>query len=121
VTSSCHRQHLRTRPAARYLPPVSRSRREPRSTSKAEERLRGLLEEFLAMLGHELRNRLGAIRTALQVIDHAGASPEEPARQRAIIERQMRHLAHLVDDLLDVSRVLSGRIERSEEHTSELP
>ena len=63
------------------------------------------------MLGHELRNRLGAIRTALQVIDHAGASPEEPARQRAIIERQMRHLAHLVDDLLDVSRVLSGRIE----------
>ena len=63
------------------------------------------------MLGHELRNRLGAIRTALQVIDHAGASPEEAARQRAIIDRQMRHLAHLVDDLLDVSRVLSGRIE----------
>src|SRR5437773_12083520 len=101
----------RGRPPAILRPKVSRTRREPRSTSKAEERLRGLLEEFLAMLGHELRNRLGAIRTALQVIDHAGASPEEPARQRAIIERQMRHLAHLVDDLLDVSRVLSGRIE----------
>jgi CheY-like chemotaxis protein len=65
----------------------------------------------LAMLGHELRNPLGAIRTALQVVNHAGTTPDEAARQRGIIERQMRHLARLVDDLLDVSRVMSGKIE----------
>ena len=63
------------------------------------------------MLGRELRDPLGAIRTALEVIDHAGPSSEEAARQHAIIDRQVGHLAHLVDDLLDVSHVLSGRIE----------
>ena len=63
------------------------------------------------MLGRELRDPLGAIRTALQVIDHAGPSSEEAARQHAIIDRQVGHLAHLVDDLLDVSHVLSSRIE----------
>ena len=45
------------------------------------------------MLGRELRDPLGAIRTALQVIDHAGPSSEEAARQHAIIDRQVGHLA----------------------------
>jgi PAS domain S-box-containing protein len=67
-------------------------------------------DELLAMLGHELRNPLGAIRTALQVVNHADTTPEEVARQRAIIDRQMRHVVGLVDDLLDVSRAMSGRI-----------
>jgi len=63
------------------------------------------------MLGRELRDPLGAIRTALQVIDHAGASSETAARQRAIIDRQVGQLTHLVDALLDVSHALSGRME----------
>jgi two-component system, sensor histidine kinase len=63
------------------------------------------------VLGHELRNPLGAIRTALQVIDHAGASSDEADRQRDIIDRQIGHLTHVVDDLLEVSPILSGRIE----------
>jgi PAS domain S-box-containing protein len=67
-------------------------------------------DEFLATLGHELRNPLGAIRTASQVIDHPGTTPEEAVRQRAIVERQVAHLARLVDDLLDVARLMSGRI-----------
>ena len=86
------------RPSARYLSTVSPSRKKPRSTPRAAARLHGVLEEFLAMLGRELRDPLGAIRTALQVIDHAGPSSEEAARQHAIIDRQVGHLAHLVDD-----------------------
>ena len=66
-------------------------------------------DEFLAMLGHELRNPLAAIHNALHVLQHSD-SPELLARQPAIIERQSRHLAHLVDDLLDVSRVTMGKI-----------
>jgi PAS domain S-box-containing protein len=67
-------------------------------------------DELLAMLGHELRNPLGAIRTALQVVNHADTPRDEAARQRAIIDRQMGHVVRLVNDLLDVSRVMSGRI-----------
>jgi CheY-like chemotaxis protein len=90
---------------------MSPTRRRPRSASRPEAPLEGALEEFCALLARELRDPLGAIRTALQVMDHAGASPEEAARQRAIIDRQVRQLAHFADDLLDVAHVLSGRIE----------
>jgi signal transduction histidine kinase/CheY-like chemotaxis protein len=66
-------------------------------------------DEFLAMLGHELRNPLAAIHNALHVMQHS-QSPELTQRQPVIIERQSRHLARLVDDLLDVSRVTMGKI-----------
>ncbi|MDB4971139.1 MAG: histidine kinase [Myxococcales bacterium] len=66
-------------------------------------------DEFLAMLGHELRNPLAAIHNALHVMQHS-QSPELTKRQPVIIERQSRHLARLVDDLLDVSRVTMGKI-----------
>jgi signal transduction histidine kinase/ActR/RegA family two-component response regulator len=66
-------------------------------------------DQFLAMLGHELRNPLGAILLAIEAVPaDARAGPGE--RQRAIIERQARHLARLVDDLLDVARVTSGKV-----------
>jgi signal transduction histidine kinase/CheY-like chemotaxis protein len=67
-------------------------------------------DEFLAMLGHELRNPLAAIRNALWVLDQVGSSNQQPVRQRRIIERQTRHLVRMVDDLLDVSRVTLGKI-----------
>jgi signal transduction histidine kinase/ActR/RegA family two-component response regulator len=63
-------------------------------------------DEFLAMLGHELRNPLATVRNALELLD----DPAVAGEQRAIIERQARHLARLVDDLLDVSRVTTGKI-----------
>jgi signal transduction histidine kinase len=66
-------------------------------------------DEFLAMLGHELRNPLGAIASAAHVLDRV----EEPGRlgqARAIIGRQVQHLARMVDDLLDVARVTTGKI-----------
>ena len=66
-------------------------------------------DEFLAMLGHELRNPLAAIVLASDLLgDHADGG--EHPRERAIILRQARHLSRLVDDLLDVSRVTSGKV-----------
>jgi signal transduction histidine kinase len=66
-------------------------------------------DEFLALLGHELRNPLAPIRNAVALLDQAdlGGSAEQA---RAIIDRQSRLLARLVDDLLDVSRVRHGKI-----------
>jgi signal transduction histidine kinase len=66
-------------------------------------------DQFLAMLGHELRNPLAAISNALAVIEAADPEPDTlTAEQRDIIRRQTGHLARLVDDLLDVSRITSG-------------
>ena len=69
-------------------------------------------DEFMAMLAHELRNPLSAISAAIQVLDASnGSGQAAPAlRARSIIGRQVRHLARLVDDLLDVSRVVTGKI-----------
>ena len=66
-------------------------------------------DEFLAMLGHELRNPLAPIATALQLL--AVKSGVDGARERAVIQRQVDHLARLVDDLLDVSRITRGKLQ----------
>jgi signal transduction histidine kinase/GAF domain-containing protein/ActR/RegA family two-component response regulator len=70
-------------------------------------------DEFLAMLSHELRNPLTPIVTALHLMRMRGGGALE--RERAVIERQVRHLTRLVDDLLDVSRATRGglRLERA--------
>jgi len=66
-------------------------------------------DEFLAMLGHELRNPLSPILTALQLMRLRGVRGAD--REREIIERQVKHVVGLVDDLLDVSRITRGAIE----------
>lgn len=71
--------------------------------------------EFLALLAHELRNPLAPIRTALHVIGQTRTDPGEAIRAQAIAERQVRHMARLLDDLLDVVRVGEGRIELKRE------
>ncbi|MBS1124757.1 MAG: two-component hybrid sensor and regulator [Deltaproteobacteria bacterium] len=78
------------------------------------QRLRGEAEaanrakdEFLAMLGHELRNPLSPISTALQVMRLRGMAGHE----LDVLERQVGHLTRLVDDLLDISRAIGGKIE----------
>jgi signal transduction histidine kinase/CheY-like chemotaxis protein len=65
-------------------------------------------DRFLAVLGHELRNPLSAILSSVQLIERLGA--KAVAREQAVILRQTRLLSRLVDDLLDVSRVTSGKI-----------
>jgi len=67
-------------------------------------------DEFLAMLGHELRNPLSAIAAAVEVLNHVEAGADTALSARGVIARQTRHLAHLMDDLLDVARVISGKI-----------
>ena len=67
-------------------------------------------DEFLAMLGHELRNPLSAISSAVEVLNRVDANAPVAVDARHIIARQTRHLAHMMDDLLDVARVISGKV-----------
>ncbi len=81
------------------------ARAEAESASRAKD-------DFLAMLGHELRNPLAPILTALQLMQLRGEGGD---RERNVIERQVTHLVRLVDDLLDISRITSGKIELHKE------
>jgi signal transduction histidine kinase len=67
-------------------------------------------DEFLAMLAHELRNPLAPIRNATEVLRQLGVSDPRISQMRDIIDRQSAHMARIVDDLLDVSRVTRGRL-----------
>jgi PAS domain S-box-containing protein len=66
-------------------------------------------DEFLALLGHELRNPLTPILAVIELMKRQGVSAF--ARERRVIERQARHLARLVDDLLDVTRIVRGKVK----------
>jgi signal transduction histidine kinase len=80
---------------------VQAARDSARDASRAKD-------QFLAMLGHELRNPLSPISHALELMK---ARDPVPSRERMVIERQVRHMTRLVDDLLDVSRIAQGKIE----------
>jgi signal transduction histidine kinase/ActR/RegA family two-component response regulator len=67
-------------------------------------------DEFLAMLGHELRNPLNAIAGSVAILNAPAAKPENTAYAREVIGRQTQHLSRVVDDLLDLSRVMTGKI-----------
>jgi signal transduction histidine kinase/CheY-like chemotaxis protein len=67
-------------------------------------------DRFIAMLGHELRNPLSAITGAISLAKAGCAAPEVLERAHAIIARQSSHLSHIVDDLLDLSRLSMGKI-----------
>jgi PAS domain S-box-containing protein len=66
--------------------------------------------EFLAMLAHELRNPLAPIRNGIELLRMSEVEPAAVQQTTAMMERQVAHLVHLVDDLLDVSRIVSGKI-----------
>ena len=67
-------------------------------------------DEFLATLAHELRNPLGTISNAVRVLEATHAEGEPAARAHEVIARQVGHISHLISDLLDVERVISGKI-----------
>jgi signal transduction histidine kinase/ActR/RegA family two-component response regulator len=67
--------------------------------------------EFLAMLAHELRNPLAPLRNALHVLRLPTVTSAEAEQMRDMMERQVHHLVRLVDDLLDVSRIMRGKVE----------
>jgi signal transduction histidine kinase/DNA-binding response OmpR family regulator len=68
-------------------------------------------DEFLAMLGHELRNPLGAIAHAVECITMFADDPAASATSHDVLHRQVQKMSHMVDDLLDVSRITRGKIE----------
>jgi PAS domain S-box-containing protein len=86
---------------ARLFADAGRARVEAEAASRSKD-------EFLAMLGHELRNPLAPITTALELMKLRG---EGSQTERAVIERQLGHVVRLVDDLLDVSRITQGKVE----------
>lgn len=67
------------------------------------------------MLGHELRNPLSAIAAGVALIDRADIGPEAARRARDVIRRQSRLLTHIVDELLDASRVMTGKVTLSKQ------
>lgn len=72
-------------------------------------------DEFLAMLAHELRNPLGAIRNALHILRNTQAPIDSRNRALAVVDRQVNHQVRMVDDLLDVSRITRGKITLRQE------
>jgi signal transduction histidine kinase/ActR/RegA family two-component response regulator len=91
---------------------VAGSTRDITERKQAEQALREAdrrKDEFLAVLAHELRNPLAPVLNALELMRITrGKEEEDPLRQ--MMERQIKHMAHLVDDLLDVSRIATGKI-----------
>jgi len=88
---------------------------------RSEEELRRLTDdlaeadrrktEFLATLAHELRNPLAPIRNGLSVMRLGGDNPAAVGKVREMMERQVGHMVHLIDDLLDVARISGGKLE----------
>jgi len=89
------------------------ARHQVNDLRQAAEAANRAKDEFLAMLGHELRNPLSPILTALQLMKlRCGDTAEY---ERTVIERQVAHLTRLVDDLLDVSRIARGKVDLKRE------
>lgn len=109
---------------APVCPPIDAPVREVRDVSRAllasahgfnerEEKLRAAdqaKDEFLAMLGHELRNPLGALSSATQVLNVTGSGDKDAKDAISILSRQVERMTRLVDDLLDVGGVISGKV-----------
>ena len=91
----------------------ARAHAETEAALRAAESANRSKDEFLAMLGHELRNPLAPIVTALHIMKLR--DPAAMLDERLIIERQVAHLSRLVDDLLDVSRITQGKVQLERE------
>ncbi len=98
VTALKHAEHER----ARLLTEAQAARADAELANRAKD-------EFLAVLGHELRNPLSPILSAVQLMRLRGE--ERTQREQNIIERQVDHLVHIVDDLLDIARITQGKLE----------
>jgi PAS domain S-box-containing protein len=88
---------------------------------RAEEALRVAdqrKDAFLAILAHELRNPLAPLRTGIELLRLGGDEPEALERVLPVLERQVGHMVRLVDDLLDVSRITSGKIQLQRQPTA---
>ena len=119
-----HRQHLEELVAERTVELASTNARLARESAERQQAVQALRAsegelrdadrrktEFLAMLSHELRNPLAPIRNSLFVLDRSPPGGDKARHAQAVIARQVNHLARLVDDLLDITRISRGKIE----------
>ena len=94
----------------RMLADLEREIQERRGAEDALRVVDRRKDEFLATLAHELRNPLAPVRNALYLLQAEGSDAQTQASARAIIDRQVRQMVRLVDDLLDVSRITTGKL-----------
>jgi PAS domain S-box-containing protein len=90
-----------------YFRDITESRQAMQALQEADRKK----DEFIAMLAHELRNPLAPIQTAAAILGSAALQPQQIQFTRGILDRQVKHMARLLDDLLDVSRITRGRLE----------
>jgi len=93
---------------------IEERRRTEQTLRETEEHLREAnlrKDEFLATLGHELRNPLNPIRSAIELLRRKGTNDPDQEWGHDLIDRQVGHLSRLIDDLLDVSRISQGKLE----------
>ncbi len=88
-----------------------KAERELRATEEALREADRRKDEFLATLGHELRNPLNPIRSAVELLRRDDATERDSRWAEDVIQRQVVHLTRLIDDLLDVSRITQGKLE----------
>lgn len=72
-------------------------------------------DEFISILGHELRNPLAAMQSGIELLRNSAAQQSKLPWARELLQRQLQHLKRLIDDLLDVSRITSGRVHLQQE------
>ena len=116
---------LAPRPAAgtdlNYEREIAERQRAEEALRCSEAETRKLVEadarknEFLAMLGHELRNPLAPIRYAVKIMKQRGSNDPELCWARDVVDHQVRQMAELVDDLLEISRVTTGKVRLQKE------
>uniref|UniRef100_UPI0005A9036F PAS domain-containing hybrid sensor histidine kinase/response regulator n=1 Tax=Paraburkholderia bannensis TaxID=765414 RepID=UPI0005A9036F len=107
--TAIHDAHGRLTGFAKVTRDMTESRRTDELEHSSEQ-----MKQFLAMLAHELRNPLAPVRNAVATMRLMTAQSPEVERARDLIDRQIVHLTRLVDDLLDVGRITSGKIELRE-------
>ncbi len=104
-----------------YEREIAERQRAEEALRNSEAETRKLVEadarknEFLAMLGHELRNPLAPIRYAVKIMKQRGSDDGELCWARDVVDHQVRQMAELVDDLLDISRVTTGKVRLQKE------
>jgi len=100
---------------------VATTERDVTDRKRSEEELKAALgrleeadrrkNEFLTVLSHELRNPLAPIRNSISILDRAAPGGEQALRAQAVMDRQVGYMTRLIDDLLDVTRISSGKIQ----------
>jgi signal transduction histidine kinase/DNA-binding response OmpR family regulator len=128
LSTHWHRPHQLSERERRFLDLLARQAADLMERMQAREKLRASehqlreadrrKDEFIAVLAHELRNPLVPIRTGIELLTSARENPVLIDTIRPMMERQVGHMVRLIDDLLDVSRITSGKIELRRQHVS---